>query len=199
MLVIFALIFGLNAVNLFSYTRFGVCYTSTDVSLTAGIMVVITRTYAPFFLMLTLNFVVFRRLRRSKAKVGILPSQTRLNAKSGGDFLSRKEYKFIVSTLFIDLAFFLYYTPNAVYLSIWIANINQLSKWPLLSQAILQLFFNITHLCVLLYSVSTIFMFTVFNSYFRQELIYLLRLQRFFMPNLGLTNQSSSIPIQRKN
>lgn len=170
-------------------------------------MVVLMRTYVPFLLMLTLNFVVFKRLKRSKAKVGFqvlhhltLTPQARKKAKSrAGGRLTRKEYKFIVSALFIDLAFLIYYLPNAVHTSVWIANMDKLSSWDLLSLTVFDLYFNLSQLCILLYLVSTILMFTVLNSYFRQELIHLFRLQRLFTHNLGLTNQSSSTSLQRPN
>lgn len=207
-LAILVLIFATNSPNLFSYEKpAGNCYISTEANTAAAVMVVLMRTYVPFLLMLTLNFVVFKRLKRSKAKVGFqvlhhltLTPQARKKAKSrASGRLTRKEYKFIVSALFIDLAFLIYYLPNAVHTSVWIANMDKLSNWDLLSLTIFDLYFNLSQLCILLYLVSTILMFTVLNSYFRQELIHLFRLQRLLTRNLGLTNQSSSTSLQRPN
>ena len=142
--------------------------------------------------MLALNLIVFRRLRRSKAKVGLNVASQQKQSQN----LSRKEYKFIVSALFIDLVFVLYYTPIAVYISIWVANLDQLSSWESLSQAVFDFYFNMSHLFMFLYSVSTIFIFVVFNSYFKQELIDLFRLRRLFSNiftnNLTLTISSSN-------
>ena len=208
-LALLALIFATNSSNLFSYEKSaGNCYISTEANTAAAVMVVLMRTYVPFLLMLILNFIVFKRLKRSKAKVGFqvlhhltnLTPQARKTPKSrAGGRLTRKEYKFIVSALFVDLAFLLYYTPNAVHTSVWIANMDKLSSWDLLSLTVFDLYFNLSQLCILLYLISTVFMFAMFNSYFRQELIHLFRLQRLFTRNLGLTNQSSSTSLQRPN
>lgn len=134
--------------------------------------------------MLTLNLFVFRRLRRSKSKVNILQTN---GAIKNSNHISAKEHHFIVSTLFIDLVFFLFYTPTAVYISIWSANIYTLSAWTPLSSAILNIFLNCSQTLVYLYSVLLIFAFVVFNRTFRIEVVEMLRLKMIF-PSLSHQN-----------
>lgn len=186
------LIFTANIANLLTYQKSvtigGVvstrCYISTDVSIAASLTAMVVRIYIPFSLMLTLNLFVFRRLRRSKSKVNILQTN---GAIKNSNHISAKEHHFIVSTLFIDLVFFLFYTPTAVYISIWSANIYTLSAWTPLSSAILNIFLNCSQTLVYLYSVLLIFAFVVFNRTFRIEVVEMLRLKLIF-PSLSHQN-----------
>ena len=178
------------------------CNMTIEASVASILSLVIIRTYLPFICMLTLNIIVFIRLKKNKLKVGVsshnphnahndphnarspvLPLQVSHTSENGlhingSHHLSNKQTKFIISTLFIDLTFIAFYTPLAVFFSISLASIlNMDMVWDPLSTAYINLFSNVTQLFAYTYSVSLIFIFVSFNRYFRKEI--LLTLIRF--------------------
>lgn len=92
------------------------CLTSTEVSIARLVLTILFRTYIPFALMVVMDVIVFKRLRQSKRRVGV--SQTSLSNQSHHHQISNKEYNFMISTLLIDLSFFVFYTPISIHLTI---------------------------------------------------------------------------------
>ena len=197
MVGIIAFVLITNMSNLFtlesdvpsSNKRFVYCNMTIEASVASILSLVIIRTYLPFILMLTLNIIVFIRLKRSKLKVSSHNTSSHSNQTNVSvthsphtrliPHLTNKQTKFIVSTLFIDLTFVVFYTPLTAYFSISISSIiNMDANWDQLNTAYIELFSNITQLFAYAYSVSLFFIFVLLNRYFRQELIDLFRFQR---------------------
>ena len=130
--------------------------------------------------MLVLDIIVFRRLRKSRQRVGVTQIGQR---KQPGQF-SNKEYNFIISTIFIDLTFVVFYTPISAHVTITVVNLYV--AWDPLTAAIFNVYYNVALLVVYLYSVVLLFIFVIFNRYFRSEVFSLLRLNRLF-PDLNRT------------
>ena len=130
--------------------------------------------------MLVMDLVVFKRLRQSKRRVAV----TQMGQRKQSNQISNKEYNFIISTIFIDLSFVVFYTPAAVHLSISVADI--FITWDTLTTNAITLLYNCAILTAFLYSVFTFLMFFVLNRYFRSEVYTLLRINRLF-PELSQT------------
>jgi hypothetical protein len=195
------LIFVANMANLLSYPatvnllgqQLSHCAISTAASVTTSIMGMIMRVYIPFGIMILLNVIVFKRLRVNNTKVGVKYQTSVGQLKRKSDELERKEHRFIVSTIFIDLTFFIYYTPIAIFIAISVASMFNSSLLPdPLSNTFFNLFIHASHLLVYLYSVSIVFIFTFFNRYFRDELVRTLRINVLF-PNCGKRNRLTTI------
>ena len=198
MIGIIAFVLITNMSNLFtldsavpsSNKLFVYCNMTIESSVASILSLVIIRTYLPFILMLTLNIIVFIRLRRSKLRVTSHNTSSHSNQANTSvtthlshtrliPHLTNKQTKFIVSTLFIDLTFVVFYTPLTAYFSISISSIiNMNANWDPLNTAYIELFSNITQLFAYAYSVSLFFIFVLLNRYFRQEFIDFFRFQR---------------------
>jgi hypothetical protein len=185
-------LFTIESAVPWSNKPFVFCNMTIEASVASILSLVIIRTYLPFIFMLTLNIIVYIRLKKNKLKVGVsshnghnaqnarspvLPLQVSHTSENGLHIngihhLSNKQTKFIVSTLFIDLTFIGFYTPLAVFFSISLASIlNMDMVWDPLSTAYINLFSNVTQLFAYTYSVSLIFIFVSFNRYFRKEML----------------------------
>ena len=182
-------LFTLDSVVPSSNKLFVYCNMTIEASVASILSLVIIRTYLPFILMLTLNIIVFIRLKRSKQKVTSHSTSSHSNQTNVSvsnlphtrliPHLTNKQTKFIVSTLFIDLTFVVFYTPLTAYFSISISSIINLdANWDPLNRAYIELFSNITQLFAYAYSVSLFFIFVLLNRYFRQEFIDFFRFQR---------------------
>ena len=167
--------------NLISYPlQNGRCFTSNDAQVAANILSILFRAYIPFTIMLVFDYIVFKRLRQSKRRVGV----TQMGQRKQSNQVSNKEYTFIVSTIIIDLTFVLFYTPIAIYVSITVVDVY--INWDQMTSAILNVFYSCSLLASFLFSVWLIFIFFVLNRYFRNEAIAFLRLNKFF-PDLNQT------------
>lgn len=173
-----------NIPNLIQYTvtnsRSTSCNSTTEANVAANIMVVLVRVYIPFGLMLVMDIIVFKRLQKSKRRVGV----TQMGQRKQPGHVSNKEYSFLISTILIDLTFMLFYTPIAVYVSVSVAD--TYVNWDLFTKFAFYLFYSCAMLTSFLYSVVTFFLFLLLNRYFRSEVFTLLRLNKFF-PDLGQT------------
>lgn len=155
------------------------CSQTADANIATTVLTIVSRIYIPFACMLTLNLIVLRRLRQSKIRVGVANVTRMGQQKNQPGQLSSKDYKFIVSMLFIDITFFVFYTPLAVTMTLYsVTTINSTLFDPVTNAWIL-LAYSTAQALALIYSVSSFFIFAVFNRYFRGEVIAVLHLKRF--------------------
>lgn len=168
-----------NMANLFSVpvtsggkTR---CVINNEAKVAANILSIFLRSYIPFFIMLVLNIIVFRQLRKSKTRVGI--AQTGQNNQGGK--LSNKEYNFMVSTLLIDLTFVLFYIP--ITMKVTVTALNVFISFDKFGNAILELFTNCGLFLAYFYSLSLSCIFLILNRYFRNEVLTVLRINRIMV------------------
>ena len=182
MLGTLALLAVANMPNLLSYPqffgRFAICTTANEVTVAANILAILFRAYIPFGLMLAFDIIVLKRLRKSKRRVAV----TQMGQRKQPGQVSNKEYNFIVSTILIDIAFLLFYTPIAAYISMTVADVYV--NWDRLATAAINLLYSCAMLTAYLYSVWLICIFFIFNRYFRNEVYTVLRLNKVF-PDLN--------------
>jgi hypothetical protein len=180
MLGTLALLAVANMPNLLSYPLFfgRFCSTANDVTVAANILAILFRAYIPFGLMLAFDIIVLKRLRKSKRRVAV----TQMGQRKQPGQVSNKEYNFIVSTILIDIAFLLFYTPIAAYISMTVADVYV--NWDRLATAAINLLYSCAMLTAYLYSVWLLVIFFIFNRYFRNEVFTVLRLNKFF-PHLN--------------
>ena len=199
MLGCLSLILITNLTNLMTYpvinssTNTTSCYTANNVSLANDLIACLMRIFIPFGTMLTLNLVVIYRLRRSKTKVGVATTammnigpkpQSSQVIRSAAGQLTSKELRFTVSTLTIDFVFLFFYLPLGIAYAIVIYNLFDDSiKSSMFDNAIFNLFSSISQLLAMSHTSVTIFIFVIFNRYFRAELIRVFRVYVVF-PNL---------------
>ena len=175
MLGTFGVLAVANMPNLLSYPQQGrnnFCNMSNEATAAANIISILLRAYIPFALMLIFDVIVFKKLRNSRRRVGLIQIGRR---RISGQF-SNREYKFILSTIFIDLTFILFYMPISVHVTITVVNLY--ISWDRLTAAVLNVFYSSALLTVYLYSVVLFVIFLVFNRYFRNEVITILRLNK---------------------
>lgn len=151
--------------------------------------------------MITFNLVVFRRLRKSKIRVGVANVTQIGQQPNQPGVISNKEYRFFMSTLFIDITFFVFYTPLGAFITLWsVVTINP-SGFDSVSTAMIFLLFSTAQILTLIYSMCSFFIFAVFNRYFRGEVIAVLRLRRFFPTvfneSISVLNGTASV-VQRE-
>ena len=199
MLSCLGLILIVNMTNLMTYpvtssSNKTSCSMSNDISIATNLIANVMRVFIPFGLMLTLNILIIYRLKQSKIKVGVsnvMQIASQQQSKQTERQLTNKEFRFMVSTLIIDFVFLFFYLPMGV--SYIIATYNQFNTsitGDSYSNAVYNLFNNISQLIAMAHTSVLFFVFVIFNRYFRLELIYLLRLQKLF-PSLqseGSTN-----------
>ena len=186
-----ALILITNMTNLMTYpvtnaNNVTSCFTASDVSIATSLIATMMRIFIPFLLMLGLNLLVIYRLKQSKIRVGIanviqLDTQSRQQQQQPSRQLTRKEFKFTVSTLIIDFLFLFFYLPLGVAFVVQIYNLfnNSLSSYPV-GNAVYNLFSNLSQIFALAHTSALFFIFIVFNRNFRTELFDLLRVYKFF-------------------
>ena len=203
MVGVLALVLITNITNLLTYpiTRTSInnvtitsCFTSLPVQISTTLIAILMRIYIPFLLMIGLNFIVIIRLRNSKRRVGINGrknnnAQQQLPSTQPANQLSRKEYKFVVTTIIIDAMFFVLHTPLAAFFVITIYNQfnDSITSQPVVS-AWVNLFSNVSQLMAVAYPELMIFIFVTLNRYFREELLVIFRLSK--RPTVGNQNES---------
>ena len=172
-----------NIANLVSYrsTWFSNCQQSNEATAASNIISILLRAYIPFALILTFDVIVFKRLRNSRRRVGVTQMGQR---KQPGQF-SNKEYNFIITPLFIDLTFILFYTPISAHVTITVVNL-YIPPVDFLTSAALNVYYSCALLVVFLFSVLQLFLFFMFNRYFRSEAFRILHINRFF-PEISQT------------
>jgi hypothetical protein len=172
-----------NIANLVSYsaTWYSYCLQSNEATAASNIISILLRAYIPFALILTFDIIVFKRLRNSRRRVGV----TQMGARKQPGQFSNKEYNFIITTLFIDLTFILFYTPISVHVTITVVNL-YIPTNDFLTSAALNVYYCCALLVAFLFSVLQLFLFVMFNRYFRSEAFRILRINRFF-PDISQT------------
>lgn len=157
------------------------CYMTDENENATDIIAFLMRIYVPYAIMATFNGLVISRLKQSRKRVGIITSRQTTGMATTKTQLTGKEIKFIKATLMMDFIFLAMHTPVASWLAMSL--VDNFTNWLSvddLTNAIGQFYSNIAQLIAFSYSTMTIFIFVAFNSNFRQELIDLLRLRRFF-------------------
>ena len=173
-----------NMPNLLSYTinnniiiNYNPCVQTNEARAAANIISILLRAYIPFTLMLVFDIIVFKRLRQSKRRVGVIL----MGQQTQPGHISNKEYRFILSTIFIDLTFVVFYIPVSIYVTATVVNLYV--RWDSVVTAGFNLFYNSAILFAYLYSALMFFIFLIFNRFFRHEVFNILRLHKLF-PNL---------------
>ena len=167
-----------NMPNLLSYPQQGrnnFCIMSNEATAAANIILIFLRAYIPFTLMLIFDVIVFKKLRNSRRRVGMIQMGQQRQPERISK-ISNKEYKFILSTIFIDLTFILFYTPISAHVTITVFNLY--ISWDMFTGAVINVFYNCALLTIYLYSVFLFVIFLVFNRYFRNEAFSILRLNK---------------------
>lgn len=163
---------------------------TNEVTVASNVLTILFRCYIPFTIMLVLDVIVFKRLRKSKRRVGVIQMGQRKQSHQ----ISNKEYNFIISTIIIDLTFVLFYTPTAAYSSITVADVY--ISWDRITGAAIGVFNSCSLFLAFLYSVVPFFMFFILNRYFRNEVFTILRLNKLF-PDLNQTLMETGSVITR--
>jgi hypothetical protein len=178
--------------NITRYT----CVQNSDVNMATSILTNLARIYIPFAFMITFNLVVLRRLRQSKIRVGVA-IVTQMGQQPQTGQLTNKEYRFFMSTLFIDITFFVFYTPLGAFITLWSVVTLNSSLFDSVSYNMIYLFYSAVQVLTLIYSMASFFIFAYFNRYFRGEVISVLRLKKFFPTvfneSVSILNGSASI------
>ena len=203
MMAFLALILITNIPNLVNYpvtnpvTNISACYTSSTMTITNYIIACFMRAFIPFTVMLILNLIVIWNLKNSKIRVGV-SNVVQIASQSGQQSrqFSNKEFRFMVSTLIIDFIFLFFYLPLGINYGIATYNLfsTSLTSDPVWNAAF-TLFSTLSQLLALSHTSFLIFVFIIFNRNFRNEIIYLLRLNVLF-PSLNLessTNMSRTL------
>jgi hypothetical protein len=181
----FALLAVANMPNLLTYPNSaGFCVTPPDVSIARNVLTILFRVYIPFVVMFVMDVIVFKRLRQSRRRIGV----SQMGQRKQSNQISIKEYNFIVSTLLMDLSFVVFYTPTAVHLAISLSTL--FITYDSVTTAAVNLLYSCGILTAFLYSVLTFFLFFIFNRYFRNEVLTVLRINRLF-PEMSQTVMES--------
>ena len=167
------------------------CSTPTnEVTVASNVLTILFRCYIPFTIMLVFDVIVFKRLRKSKRRVGVIQMGQRKQSHQ----ISNKEYNFIISTIIIDLTFVLFYTPTAAHSSITVADVY--INWDRITSAAISVFNSCSLFLAFLYSVVQFFIFFILNRYFRNEVFTILRINKLF-PDLNQTMMETGSIINR--
>ena len=153
------------------------CTITNEVTVASNILAILFRAYIPFIIMLVLDVIVFKRIRKSKHRVGVIQIGDQIQKKQPGQ-ISNKEYNFIISTIIIDLMFVFFYTPSAAYSSITVADVY--INWDPFTSAAISVYNSCALLLAYLYSVVLLFIFFILNRFFRKEIFSFLRLNKIF-------------------
>ena len=145
-----------NVMNKFGNRTIRFCGTYETYDFAMKCVDSLVKIYIPSFIMLGLNIKVVLRLRQSKKR-----------SLAGQGVSKSNVNKFAVSTILIDLFFFIFKSPEA-FLNVYIFFING---------QLIGVIWNIMDIFndfSLNFSFLFIFIFVIFNRLFRQELIYFL-------------------------
>jgi hypothetical protein len=180
MLATLGFIAAANSPNLITYSQnygwYSSCVVNNQAVAASNIISILLLAYIPFTLMLIFDVIVFKRIRKSRQRVGVTVTQMGQRKQPGQ--ISNKEYNFIVSTIFIDLTFVIFYTPISAQVTYTV--ISLYVKWDSLTVAAFNILYSCGLLLFYLYSVLLFWIFFAFNRYFRNEVFYVLRLNRLF-------------------
>ena len=197
MIGVFAFNLVVNMTNLLSYkttlsngmTIFDYCYMALETSIATNLIAILVRIYIPFILMATFDAFVILRLRQSKIKVSPSFSKDPDLQRRHQNQISHRDYRFTVSTIIIDLTFFIFYTPLAGFFGINIAGLFNNSLWSPNTSAYINFFSNLSQLLSFGHTIALVFLSTFFNRYFREELVYLCTL-KIIQPNNSLSKSN---------
>lgn len=205
MLACLALILVTNMTNLMTYPAIDsnnttYCFMTNNLNVVTNLIAVLMRFLIPYIIMLTFNLLVIYRLKRSKIRVSFSNSIRSGSQEQPLRQLTRKEFRFTVSTLIIDSLFLFFYFPLGVNYAIATYNLFCTSiTSDLYLNAVFNLFSNLTQILALAHTSVLFFIFVVFNRIFRTELIVLLRIDKFFpmlvsenTPNTNRNNNNNN-------
>lgn len=178
MLSFLLLILITNITNLMSYPVNNIinCSSSFEVDTATYIIFLLMRFCIPFGVMLTLNLIIIIRLKQSKRSANMVQIVS-MQHNNRSRQMTKKQFRFTVSTIFIDMVFLFFYLPLGVNLGIatYFHYVN-----PLTSDDVFNVFSFSTQMLALFHSSVLIFLFIAFNKYFRKEFILLFRLNYMF-------------------
>lgn len=178
MLSFLLLILITNITNLMSYPVNNImnCSSTYEVDTATYIIFILMRFCIPFGVMLTLNLVIIIRLKQSKRASNLVQIASTQHV-NGSRQMTNKQFRFTVSTIFIDMVFLFFYLPLGVNLGIasYFHYVN-----PLTSDNVFNVFSFSTQMLALFHSSVLIFLFIAFNKCFREEFILLFRLNYIF-------------------
>lgn len=206
MLVCLVLILVTNMTNLMTYPALDsnnatYCFMTNNLNVVTNLIAVFMRFLIPYIIMLAFNLLVIYRLKHSKIRASFSNS---IRSGSGSQEqplrqLTNKQFRFIVSTLIIDFLFLFFYFPLGVNYAIATYNLFCTSiTSDMFSNAVFNLFSNLTQLLALAHTSVLFLIFVVFNRIFRTEFIVLLRIDKFF-PTLVSENTPNTNRINNNN
>jgi hypothetical protein len=186
-----ALVLITNATNLITFPQTRMidanrtttsCTTSRAIRILTPIIAMLMRIYLPFLIMIILNTVILLKFLESKKKANMNRN-------------TKKEYRFALITLSMDVSFLVFYLPIAVNLTL-IALDEALSiiNTPL-SDAVFSLYGNIAQLIAISYHALFFFFNIIFNKLFRRELVFMLCYKCYFKQH----QQTIQAQIQNNN
>jgi hypothetical protein len=159
------------------------CVTASEINIATNIIAIIMRVYLPFSLMVGFDWLVIKRLRSSKQRVGVLvvqmTSQQSQQQQQSEQQKFSKEQKFALATITIDLVFFVFYTPVAVNLTMNLVDVfSSALSYNTVIDAQVDFYSNVAQLIAFTYHSSGFFIFIGFNKIFRKEIFRILRIKR---------------------
>ena len=183
-----------------------VCTQSSIANLVTNLISNLMRVFIPFTVMVILNFLVARNLKKSKSRVGQIANVTQIASQllqnnQNGRQISNRQFRFMVSTLIVDFMYLIFYLPIAVSLTVRTYDMfsNSLTSDPV-ANGMFSIYSSLAQMFALGHSSVLFFLFLIFNRIFRAELIILLRLDKI-LPTLkpGSTVFFSKVNIINNN
>ena len=159
-----------------------VCTQSSIANLVTNLISNLMRVFIPFTVMVILNLLVVRNLKKSKSRVGAANvAQIASQNNQNGRQISNRQFRFMVSTLIVDFMYLIFYLPIAVSLTVTTNNMfsNSLTSDPVANE-MYNIYSSLAQMFALGHSSVLFFLFLIFNRIFRVELIILLRLDKMF-------------------
>ena len=154
------IILGLiNLINLFFYLSRGKCTADNSILIASDMIMITTRLYIPFFMMIFSNIYMIRIVTKT--------SKAALRQTSN----ARKEHHFTRSVIANDAFFLLFHLPNSIYFILNDINLysGAFNGDPLFA-ANYKLFGNIARNFSLFFQTFSFFIYLTFNKLYRREI-----------------------------
>lgn len=188
MLACLSLILVTNITNLITYTATDennatYCFMTNNLTVATSLIATLMRVFIPFGIMIAFNLLVIYRLKQSRIGVSVsnviqIASETR---RQFSRQLTKKEFRFTVSTLIIDVIFSFFYFPLGVAYVIVICTTFDASFFSdPLSNAIFNLCSNVSQLLALAHTSVLFLFFSFLIEFFELNLLFYFGLIRFF-------------------
>lgn len=162
------------------------CQSIDSIIILNNLMASLMRIYLPFVIMIVLNLLAIRALRRSRQRLdkykinGLTKHGSNNSLPTGASKMSSIEYRFTVSNLAIDFIFLIFYLPLAVFIMFNIVTaINNTTE----TSATFNLFANLAQMFAFTFHLVDIIIFLAFNPKIRNDLFIAFGLKWFSIQN----------------